>query len=220
MRRWLATLFIAGYLSALGMGIAAHALGVGIASHPGMYFIVWDMFCGWSAYSQMGHVVAEGESGKFYELAPGPWGEIRPYGSLGRRHYDPQFNFLHKIARNTLKHSQHEPITRVFVVEETYPKKFELPDSIWMARYGVPKDIKRYYRLRSELDSTGMVVRVYDGWFEHQGMLSVMDNPRLSQEARNSQPFFVVDQYRSQNNDYFSGGPTRSASPVGAPLGN
>jgi hypothetical protein len=65
-----------------------------------------------------------------------------------------------------------------------------------------------------------MVVRVYDGWFEHQGMLSVMDNPRLSQEARNSQPFFVVDQYRSQNNDYFSGGPTRSASPVGAPLGN
>jgi hypothetical protein len=220
MRRWLATLFISGYLSALGVGIVSHTLSVGTGAHPLMYFIVWDMFCGWAAYSQLAHVIGEGESGKFYELAPGPWGEIKPYGPLGRQHYDPHFSFLGDIALNTLKHTQHEPMTRIFVVEDTYSKKFDLPDTIWAARYDEPKDIKHYYRLRAELNGEGLVMRSFSGWLEYQGLQAAGDNPRLQAESRNSRSFFVVDQFRAPGSDYFSGNPSPNVSPVGAPLGN
>ena len=73
MKRWLATTFIAAYLFILSGGLACHAMGFAVTSHPLMYFIVWDMFCGWCAYTTQTHVIAEGESMKFYELAPGPW---------------------------------------------------------------------------------------------------------------------------------------------------
>jgi len=46
MKRWLSHFTIAVYLAALSWGIVAHALSFGAASHPGMYFLVWDMFCG------------------------------------------------------------------------------------------------------------------------------------------------------------------------------
>ena len=84
MKRWLTHLLISGYLLALFGGIASHTLNLGAVSHPGMYFFVWDMFCGWSSYADRIQVVGEGESGTYYQLAPGPWGEFKPYGKIGR----------------------------------------------------------------------------------------------------------------------------------------
>ncbi|GAF86661.1 unnamed protein product, partial [marine sediment metagenome] len=74
MKRWLTHLLIVTYLGTLFAGVACHALELGVQSHPGMYMIVWDMFCGWSSYAGRIEVIGEGESGKYYQLAPGPWG--------------------------------------------------------------------------------------------------------------------------------------------------
>ncbi|MGQ0633225.1 MAG: hypothetical protein ACT4QC_01335 [Planctomycetaceae bacterium] len=150
MRRLVTLAFITVYLGALVYGNLCHAVGHGTGSHPLMYFIVWDMFCGWAAYDSRTHIVAQGENQKFYELAPAPWGEIRPWGSLGRHHYDGFNSHSGRIALNTLRHSAHEPIERVFVIEECWAKKFNLPDSVWKSRYDAPRDPYSYYRLRSE----------------------------------------------------------------------
>ena len=73
-------------------------------------------------------VIGEGEDGKSYELSPGPWGEFHPYGFIARQHYDPEFLNGERMAKNTLKHTVHEPITRIFVVEEEIPKRLNIPD--------------------------------------------------------------------------------------------
>src|SRR5262249_43908290 len=79
--------FIASYLGTLSYGIFCHTLGFGVGAHPLMYFIVWDMFCGWTAYDSRVHVVAETENQKYYDVATPPWGEFHPWGHLGRQHF-------------------------------------------------------------------------------------------------------------------------------------
>ena len=197
MKRWLASLFIAGYLSALGFGLASHTLGIGVTQHPLMYFVVWDMFCGWSAFGNRLHLVGEGESGKYYELAPGPWGEFYPYGPTGRQHYDSFVNHMGRLGMNTLAHTEHEPILRMFVIEEAWPKKFDLPDYIWNAQYDEPKDPQSYYHLRMELAHDGSLRNNYAGWYTSLEMSTVTENPRLQAEMRSTQSFFVVDQAKS-----------------------
>ena len=66
IKRWAVSLVIVGYLSSLGYGIVCHTLNFNTASHPAMYFVVWDMFCGWSAYANRVHIIGEGEDNKYY----------------------------------------------------------------------------------------------------------------------------------------------------------
>ena len=63
MKRWFTSLGIAAYLTALAVGFVSHAVDYGTDCHPIMYFLVWDMFCGWSAYEGRLHLIGEGESG-------------------------------------------------------------------------------------------------------------------------------------------------------------
>jgi hypothetical protein len=204
MKRLLASIFISSYLSILAYGVVCHALTYRSDQHPMMYFIVWDMFCGWSAFADGTAIVAEGESGKFYELAPAPWGEIVPFGSMQRHDYDYLKRHYRDIALNTLRHTQHEPITRIFVVEAAWSKKFDLPDALWKERFDVPKDPKKYYRLRAEMDGEGMLVRHYTAWLDSQGYKVVADNPRLMNDSRNGQSFFAVDQSRPAGSVYMT----------------
>ena len=79
IKRWAVSLVIVSYLGSLGYGIVCHTLNFNTASHPGMYFVVWDMFCGWSAYANRLHIVGEGEDrwAKLRKLSRrgfrGPW---------------------------------------------------------------------------------------------------------------------------------------------------
>lgn len=187
MKRWLASGTIAAYLSVMFYGLAAHALNYKPNSHPSMYYIVWDMFCGWSAFSSRTHVIGQGESGRYYQLSPPPWGEFRPFGDLGRQHYDPFMNHTPAIAINTLRHTQHEPIQQMYVVEETWAKKFNLPDKLWQQRYPEPKQPYSYFHLRQVLRGDGTEIRRNDSWFAWQTRQSVNDNPRLQAAARREQ---------------------------------
>jgi hypothetical protein len=192
MKRKLAIGMIVCYLGALSFGVVAHALQYRQSSHPGMYFIVWDMFCGWAGYETRLHIIGEGESGRYYELAPGPWKEIRPYGDLARHHYDSYASHTLAIARNTLNHTAHEPIQRVFVVEENWAKKFNLPDELWQARYPDEKNFHSYYHLRQTYSTDGKLLASQASWFDYQANLALNDNPRLAQDSRRARPFFQV----------------------------
>jgi hypothetical protein len=224
MRRVLVLAFIALYLGALAYGNLCYALGHGTGSHPLMYFIVWDMFCGWSAYDSRTHIIARGESQKYYELAPAPWGEIHPWGSLGRRHYDGFNTHTGRIALNTLRHAAHEPIERIFVIEECWAKRFNLPDAVWASRYDGPRDVTKYHRLRSELLADGTPVKRQSAWLAHQSLLTVWENPRLQQDAELSRSLFLREGELPGEDATPSPGEMDNplqppVSPVGAPLG-
>ena len=193
MKRWLAIGTITAYLSVMFYGVGAHALNYKPNSHPSMYFIVWDMFCGWSAFSNRTHVIAQGESGRYYQITPAPWGEIKPFGNLGRQHYDPFSNHVDEIAFNTLRHTDHEPIARVFVVEEIWAKKFNLPDRLWEARYQEPKQPYSYFHLQQVYSGSGREVRRNPTWFDWQTAQAINDNPRLQAAARREQPAWQMN---------------------------
>lgn len=202
MQRWRTNLFIAVYLGVLGFGLAAHALTFLKTCHPAMYFIVWDMFCGWSAYETRCEVIGEGDSGTYYQLAPGPWGEIRPFGSAERRDYDAYGQFGHRLAANTLRHTVHEPIRRIYIVEKAWAKKYNLPAPLWELRYRTPKpaEFPCYYHLRAIYNEQGVCLHRVDDWLKTQYELCVLDNPRLRSDMRKGHTFFA-SQPRDRQSD-------------------
>jgi hypothetical protein len=225
MKKLLTIGFIVTYLGALNYGIGCHMLGHGTGAHPLMYFIVWDMFCGWSAYDSRMHIIAEGENQKYYDVATPPWRELLPWGHLGRQHYDAFNNHTGRVGRNILKHTRHEPITRMFVVEENWAKKYNVPDAVWRARNDGPKEPHKYYLTRTVLLPDGTVTRSSAPWLQLQSTKMLGDNPRLQVQASKSRSLFLINQEKPGrdmlvNPLHDSDGRRGVFSPVGAPLGN
>jgi len=192
MKKFAITTFICAYLGTLVYGNLCHALQYGTGSHPLMYYIVWDMFCGWSAYNNRTHLIAEGVSEKYYDLAPAPWGTFKPWGAYSRHNYDVLYNHSGRIAATTLNHTTHEPIARIYIVEENWAKKFDLPDHVWKLRYGdQDKTHRTYCHVKAELTPDGMTARMAPSWsgILHGGMLA--DNPRLKSEIARTRPMFL-----------------------------
>ena len=195
MRRWLTHLFIACYLSSLSLGIVSQTLKFGTSSHPAMYFFIWDMFCGWSAYESRYHIIGEGDSGTCYWLTPCPWGDFQPYGDLSRSHYDYYGNGLVRMAQNTLRHTEHEPIRRFYSVEESWPKKYNLPDHLWALRFSEPKDPVSYYYIRGIYDSNGTVIERRPDFLAQLYADAIYNNPRLQADSARGRPMFAVSPY-------------------------
>ncbi len=193
MKRLLAKLAIGSYLTALALGIGCHAMNFGLSSHPVVYYFVWDMFCGWSAHELRYHLVAEGESGDYYRLSPAPWNTFAPYGDLERSQYDVVGNAYASIALNTLRHTDHEPILRFFVIEEAWPKKYNLSDELWAARFDEPKDSHSYFWVKTTYAADGTVTRANRDFISNLSAMAVADNPRLKADTLRGKPFYAVD---------------------------
>ena len=192
MKRWLSHAAISLYLAAMGIGIVSHTLNFGSSSHPVMYFFVWDMFCGWSSHEIRYHLIGEGESGTYYELAPGPWNSFMPFGDLARLHYDVLGNSHRKMALNTLKHTEHEPIHRVIMIEEVWPKKYNFSDAMWARRYDEPKDPMSYFWQRFEMTGEGRVISFVPDYLTYLNTKCVANNPRLRDDIQRQQQHYIL----------------------------
>lgn len=188
MKRWCVNLFIVGYLGLLVYGLLAHALGYKKYANLGMYFIVWDMYGGWDGFETRFHLIGQGESGEYYDLAP-PWNELRPFGADRRHHYDYSSQFSGRIAANTLRHTDHEPMVRVTLVEESWPKKFNLPENLWKQQFDEPYEPYSYYYVRAQYEPDGVKIVQHYSWVGHLGYLSLMNNPRLRDDLVRGQPY-------------------------------
>lgn len=220
MKRFLTAGFIVGYIGVLLYGNICHFLQFGTTTHPFMYMIVWDMFCGWSAFDTRIHIIAEGQDDKYYALNPAPWGELHPYGYIGRENYDQFQNHTGGMGLNVLRHTQHVPISRVFVVEECWAKKYNMPDSVWRARYECPKDKQSYYRMRVVLLPDGTMTQAYTSWVAFQSGQMMMDNPRLQERSRLSRPMFVIDNFKPGREAIVGPGDGLPGRSIRAPAGN
>ena len=187
--KWCAGVFIGCYLAVLAAGIVAHSLKVGLAGNTLSYFVVWDMFCGYQAYDQRTHLIAESRSGKYYELRE-PWGEFCPFGHLGRLQYDHTDHLVSKHIDHILNHTQHEPIESVFFVQEVWPKQYNLPEHLWRQNFGNEREKISYYHLRAICNEDGGVVALHPNWLKQQTLNSISDNPRLRHEVRQAQSSF------------------------------
>jgi hypothetical protein len=210
MKRGLAVCTITCYVGALLYGVASYAVGFQVNQTPSMYFFVWDMFCGWSAYEERLSIIGEGESGRFYQLSPPPWGDYQPFGDLSRHQYDSFAYHAGTVASNTLRHTNHEPMARIFVVQEVWSKKYNLSDELWATRYEEPKDPHHYYHLRQVRSPDGTLLRNELSWFDYQNNLAIRDNPRLLQDSRKGKPMFQVN---PQNRGLDGGAGGRNAAP-------
>jgi len=187
--KWIAGLFIACWFGVMSFGIVGHALKVGLCRNTLSYFVVWDMFCGWRAYDARTHLIAESSTGRYYAVRE-PWGEFCPFGNIGRIQYDVSNHLLPKQINHVLSHTQHEQIDHVYVVQEIWPKQFNMPERLWNHYYSEPSDKVSYFHLRAVCGSSGQAITVFPDWITQQTLNSIADNPRLQREVRQTQSRF------------------------------
>jgi hypothetical protein len=195
MARRAAVCFIVGYLGILGYGLSAHTIGYKTYAHLGMYFVVWDMYCGWSGWETRTQILAEGESGNYYDVGKPPWGEVCVYGEPDRRHYDIYGLHSFRLADSVARHTEHEPFVRYVVVEEAWSKKYNLPDSLWAQRFDEPKEQRIYRRIRSAYAGNGDCIATNPSFSNWLQGLALGDNPRLQKDMKIHTPFMTTDQY-------------------------
>ncbi len=195
MARRIAACFIVCYLAVLGYGLSAHTVGYKTYAHVGMYYIVWDMYCGWTGWESRTQILAEGESGAYYDVGSPPWGEVCVYGGPDRRHYDTYGLHSMALAENVARHTEHEPFVRYLVIEEAWSKKYNLPDHLWARRFEEPREPRYYRRIRSAFEGTGECIASNPSWTNWLMAQALGDNPRLQKDMKVSTPFMTVDQY-------------------------
>lgn len=193
MKRAGLNLGIGLYLLALAWGILSHTLSFQQTAHPVMYYFVWDMYTGWSPFESKMQILGRGESGQYYQLSPPPWGGSVPWGSYDRNSYDAEFLRSWKFAGNTLRHTDHEPMQRIYVVEECWPKQFNLRDSFWDQRFGTPKDRRDYFNVVRVYSPTGEIEAEQVPWRSRLLAQAIMSNPRLAAESRSGTQLFQFE---------------------------
>ncbi len=182
LRRWASAIFISGYILALSWGVIAHAMKFGLVGNTISYYLVWDMFCGWSAYDNRTHIVAEDSSGQFYRVRE-PWGAFTPFSDVDRVNYDVSNNLTPRHIQHVLAHTSHPPIDRVYVVEEIWGKQYNVPDRLWSYNFLEPKEKTSYFNLRAICNARGTLIDSYPSWFTRQTLQAIADNPRLQRES-------------------------------------
>lgn len=218
MKRRLQNGVIAAYILCFVGGFLAMSLHLAVPGQTFVYFVTFNMFSGWSCFEARMHVIGQGESGTFYQLSPGPWAEFHPYGSLARQHYDPHLENGWPFAENVLRHTTHEPIVRVIVIEEEYPKRLNIPAAQYEAYYNKPKIAQRYFSTRCVMDSHGYVLSQQPEWLRIQDQVSLLDNPRLISEADQHRAVELTDGAVPIRGVYAVGHFYEPSSHIGPPL--
>ena len=188
-KHWASALFVTCYLLSLSWGVAAHTLKIGLKGNTLSYLVVWDMFCGWQAYDNRTHLVAEDTRGNYYEVRE-PWGAFKPFGDVDRVNYDVSNNLVARHIDHVLSHTAHPDIDRVYVVQEIWPKQFNVPAHLWSHNFNEPMEKLSYFHVKAICTEDGSTIESYVDWFNRQTLLTVADNPRLQQAAREATPYY------------------------------
>lgn len=182
---------IAAYLGILLLGLYMHTFDTPGKRTLPSYLVVWDMFCGWNSYERRLHFIAEGESGRFYDASEVPGRAVTPHGPVARRHFDFHNIFVEEMATHVLARTEHEPIRRIHVVEEHWPKRFNLPEN-WLGQ--LANDTKKsYWHTQAVVGPDGVAIRRSPLWAANQRHRAIFDNPRLRAAADRNRTLFAAN---------------------------
>ena len=94
-------------------------------------------------------------------------------------------------------------MARLFVFEEAWAKKYNLPESNWRQRYSEPKEPYNYFHMRTVMTPEGRITGNTLSWLSYQTSFTISDNPRLARESERSMPMFMV-RPKSQSDSMYS----------------
>jgi hypothetical protein len=169
LSRRLLALGIGLYLTAHALVLALNVIG-DIHRHPVVYFFTWDMFPGTVDVSPRHTAVATTRSGAFLELVPNATMRFRGgvHGGLTRADLDRSGVRLRPLVDHALAWSRsrlaEDPIVRVTLLEQTWPRRLNLSDDLYEAWAGEPKRDVRYWRMIETLDVAPPAARASRPW--------------------------------------------------------
>ena len=120
------------------------------------------MFCGWHAYDNRTRIVAEDTEGNYYEVRE-PWGAFQPFGNVDRVHYDVSSHLIARHINHVISHTSHPEIDRVYVVQEIWPKQFNVPAHLWSYNFREPMEKVSYFHLKTICTASGILHRIVSG---------------------------------------------------------
>ena len=164
IRRLLVVAFILSYLAAGVFFLYCHLLGQ-TRGLPWGYFWTWDMFPNYPSFSARRLALGETEGGHFVRVFPTNKMHYRRGGSGDYTRFDLPRNdaALRKAVEETLEAAHasaaDDPVTYVFLVEEYWPVRFNLPDDLYRKAFGEENPQRHSFRILDEgpVEKTGEV---------------------------------------------------------------
>ena len=141
---------IGGYLGLLGLNLGRQILGDPAPAALG-YFFTWDMFPFYHAWSSRRTAIGKTAAGRYVEIVPAGAQRYRggADGNLTRADLDRGENTVRKLADQTLAHThdiESDPVTQVWLLEEFWPEKMNLPSDLYEEFWGTSKPERTYWR--------------------------------------------------------------------------
>lgn len=139
-RRLPAAIFMAVYLSLTGFYLVQHLLGDSLGHWIG-YFWTWDMFPNYPTVSVRRWAVGETASGRFVRLAPYSGHRFRwgVKGDVTRLDLDRRLPYFRLAALEGIRRHNAaipaDPIRHVYLAEQYWPEKYNLPDGLYRDFY-------------------------------------------------------------------------------------
>ncbi|MCA9070185.1 MAG: hypothetical protein KDA84_14730 [Planctomycetaceae bacterium] len=147
--------FVLIYLATGALYCYRHLLGDTTQSAFG-YFWTWDMFPNYPSFSARRFALGQTRSGRFVRVFPTEQVRFRRGGNGNFTRFDlPRKDAALRIAvANTLElyppETARDPITYVFLVEEYWPVRFNLPDDLYQDAYGDENPNRHSWRILDE----------------------------------------------------------------------
>ncbi len=163
LRRAAAVFCIGLYLLANVFFLVRNSVGA-TGPDPWAYFFTWDMYPFYRTTSSRPLAFGRTKNGTCVELLPSPLQEFRwgLDGTATRTDMDRGFRYTSSTIRKVLrssKHADHNPIVHVYVIEEYWPARFNLPDDVysrtidWPPRSaGQSNPRRKYWKVLEEFD--------------------------------------------------------------------
>ena len=155
MRRVVAVVLILCYLGAGTFFLYCHLLGE-TRGLPWAYYWTWDMFPNYPSFSARRMALGETKSGEFVQVFPTNKIRYRRGGSGDLTRYDlPRNDATLKYAvaealKETPPAEEEDPVTYVFLVEEYWPVRFNLPDDLYQESFGEENPRRHAFRIIDE----------------------------------------------------------------------
>ncbi len=158
-RRLLVVGFVLIYLAMGGMFFYFHLLGDSTKWPRMAYFWTWDMFPNYPSFSARRMALGQTQSGKFVKVFPTEKIRFRRGGHRHLTRFDlPRNNAALRIAtEQTLQAvsavspvAAKDRVTYVFLVENYWPVRFNLPDDLYQKTYDEENPHRRAWRILDE----------------------------------------------------------------------
>lgn len=165
IRRLLVTGFVLSYIAAVLFFFYCHLLGQ-TRGMPWGYFWTWDMFPNYASFSARRMALGETEAGRYVKVFPTNKMHFRRGGSGDLTRFDLPRNdvalrfAVEKTLAANAREQNPDRVRYVFLVEEYWPVKFNLPNDLYEKAFGEENPNRHSFRILDEgpIGETGDVL--------------------------------------------------------------